>query len=138
MKYINKIVNGDCYKLLKDIPDKSIDLVVTDPPYRIHADSGGGIHNNRDWLKKVHDSNLDEFDPILFLSEIKRVLKTFNAYIFCSKDLLIDYISFANENSTSACGFRERVMDSPRAGRATLAGKLKVSSTPLAWRRPSR
>lgn len=99
MKYINKIVNGDCYKLLKDIPDKSIDLVITDPPYRIHADSGGGIHNNRDWLKKVHDSNLDEFEPILFLSEIQRVLKTFNAYIFCSKDLLTDYISFANGNN---------------------------------------
>ena len=24
---------GDCLELMKDIPDKSIDLVVTDPPY---------------------------------------------------------------------------------------------------------
>jgi DNA modification methylase len=45
---------------------KSIDLVLTDPPYRIHADSGGGLHKSRDWLKKVHDSNLDNFDPKFF------------------------------------------------------------------------
>ena len=26
---------GDCLELMKDIPDKSVDLVVTDPPYKI-------------------------------------------------------------------------------------------------------
>ena len=26
---------GDCLELMKDIPDKSIDLIVTDPPYNI-------------------------------------------------------------------------------------------------------
>ena len=26
---------GDCLELMKDIPDKSIDLIVTDPPYLI-------------------------------------------------------------------------------------------------------
>lgn len=34
---------GDCLKLMKDIPDKSIDLVVTDCPYRIVQ---GGCSNN--------------------------------------------------------------------------------------------
>ena len=26
---------GDCLELMKDIPDKSIDLIVTDPPYNV-------------------------------------------------------------------------------------------------------
>lgn len=26
---------GDCLELLKDIPDKSIDLILIDPPYNI-------------------------------------------------------------------------------------------------------
>jgi site-specific DNA-methyltransferase (adenine-specific) len=30
---LNKILLGDCYELMKDIPDGSIDLVLTDPPY---------------------------------------------------------------------------------------------------------
>ena len=28
-----KLLHGDCYELLKEIPDKSIDLVIIDPPY---------------------------------------------------------------------------------------------------------
>jgi DNA modification methylase len=30
---INKIYNGDCLEVMKNIDDKSIDLVITDPPY---------------------------------------------------------------------------------------------------------
>lgn len=33
--YINKIICGDSQKILKQIPDNSIDLIVTDPPYGI-------------------------------------------------------------------------------------------------------
>lgn len=40
MLEINKIYLGDCLDYLKDIPDKSVDLVLTDPPYGISADKG--------------------------------------------------------------------------------------------------
>ena len=33
--YINKVLCGDCLDLMKGIPDKSVDLVLTDPPYGI-------------------------------------------------------------------------------------------------------
>lgn len=32
-KYLNKIIQGDCLEVMKDIPDKSVDLTVTSPPY---------------------------------------------------------------------------------------------------------
>lgn len=32
---INTIQLGNCYELIKDIPDKSIDLIVIDPPYEM-------------------------------------------------------------------------------------------------------
>ena len=28
---------GDCLELMKDIPDGSVDLILTDPPYKIGA-----------------------------------------------------------------------------------------------------
>ena len=31
-KMLNKIINNDCLEVLKDIPDASINLVLTDPP----------------------------------------------------------------------------------------------------------
>lgn len=46
-KYLNKIVQGDCLELMKEIPDKSIDLVLTDPFY---GSSGrdGSVHLEND------------------------------------------------------------------------------------------
>ena len=30
---VNKIYNADCLDILKQLPDKCVDLVLTDPPY---------------------------------------------------------------------------------------------------------
>ena len=38
----NTITNKDCLKYLKTIPDNSVDLVLTDPPYFIGFDGGKG------------------------------------------------------------------------------------------------
>lgn len=57
---LNKIYNNDCLEVLKEIPSESIDLVVTDCPYRIIAggvrtelkdDECSGILNKRDYSK---------------------------------------------------------------------------------------
>ena len=32
-KWLNKIIHGDCLEVLKQIPNQSVDAVVTDPPY---------------------------------------------------------------------------------------------------------
>jgi len=37
---LNRIYQGDCLPLMKEIPDKSIDLVITDPPYGIGEAAG--------------------------------------------------------------------------------------------------
>lgn len=36
----NSLILGDCLALLSRLPDASIDLVVTDPPYGINYNSG--------------------------------------------------------------------------------------------------
>jgi len=38
-KFLNKIICGDCLEVMRDIPDKSVDLVLTDPPYGIDFQS---------------------------------------------------------------------------------------------------
>ena len=38
---INTIQLGDSYELIKKIPDKSIDLVIIDPPYQFCAGGNG-------------------------------------------------------------------------------------------------
>lgn len=38
-----KLYHDDCLKILPTLPDKSIDLIVTDPPYLISATNEGGV-----------------------------------------------------------------------------------------------
>ena len=40
METNHKIIMGDCLKVLKDIPDESIDLVFADPPYNMSKKNG--------------------------------------------------------------------------------------------------
>lgn len=45
MGFVNSIIQGDCEEVLKDLPDDSIDLIFTSPPYADQRrGSYGGIH----------------------------------------------------------------------------------------------
>lgn len=92
MKYeemIDKIILGDCMDYLKNIPDKSIDLVLTDPPYGINADKGvGGFGASPNKAKKYND-NWDSITPVKeVFDELLRVGKKviiFGANYFTDK-----------------------------------------------------
>jgi site-specific DNA-methyltransferase (adenine-specific) len=45
--FINKIICGDVLKVMKEIPDNSIDLVVTSPPYNLKNSTGNGMKDGR-------------------------------------------------------------------------------------------
>lgn len=49
---INQVVMADCLEAMKLIPDKSIDLILTDPPYGIGED-GGNKNRRRGYAAKV-------------------------------------------------------------------------------------
>lgn len=44
---INKIINADCLDILKELSDKSIDLVLTDPPFG-HNNNNGDLISRRE------------------------------------------------------------------------------------------
>lgn len=76
-KYINKIINADCLDILKELPDKCIDLVLTDPPYGIGEANGkntsrGKLAIAKDYGKKDWDNKIPEkeiFDEIFRVSK---------------------------------------------------------------------
>jgi site-specific DNA-methyltransferase (adenine-specific) len=43
--WLNRIHLGDCLKLMAQLPEGSVDLVVTSPPYNLRRSSGGGMRN---------------------------------------------------------------------------------------------
>ena len=98
-----KLYNGDCLEIMKQIPDKFVDCVVTDPPYLIKGNgfsAPAGKLKNRDIFKNNIKDMRDGFN-IEVLSELQRVLKKWNAYFYCNKDLLFELIVWF-KNNTSA------------------------------------
>lgn len=51
-QYINKIINADCLDILKQLPDKCVDLVLTDPPYGI--DYGGQLIKGEEYKTQTN------------------------------------------------------------------------------------
>jgi len=45
--FLNKIICGDVLKVMKHIPDSSIDLIITSPPYNIKNSTGNGLKDGR-------------------------------------------------------------------------------------------
>ena len=92
----NKILLTDAYESIKSIPSKSIDLIITDPPYEIE-----GIHNSgllKDRINGYHmellNSNLGKGIDYSILDEFVRVMKKINVYIWCNKEQIYGYLSY--------------------------------------------
>ena len=52
--FINKVICGDCLKILSEIPDGAVDAVITDPPYGINLDTTNK-NQHRSVLAKAKD-----------------------------------------------------------------------------------
>ncbi len=89
---INTIYHGDCLDLMKDIPDKSIDLVLTDPPYgigitgKVGGDKPFGSNKTRIRGGRIYEAkeyiSFDDSKPPdkIYFDEIQRISK--NQIIF--------------------------------------------------------
>jgi site-specific DNA-methyltransferase (adenine-specific) len=100
-----KVMNGDCLELMKDIADKSIDCIITDPPYGINYSAyrtGRGNIANDDNLSWVNN----------FCKECSRTLKKGNhLYLFFDPEHSAEFVLGLREN-----GFKIRnFLTIPRA-----------------------
>ena len=86
-----KLYQGDCLEIMKDIPNKTIDLVLIDPPYNIGKDK---------WDKWDTVEEYVEFMGKVFL-EIQRVLKDNGSFYFFHNDFLqiVELQNYINKNT---------------------------------------
>jgi DNA modification methylase len=90
---IEKLLNG-----------QKADLVFTDPPYKIETEGGcKGITGQALRKQGKQIEFISDFEPINFLNVLPILFenKKMNAYIFCNKDLLPDYLFWAKETGYS-------------------------------------
>ena len=93
-----KLIKGDSFEILQNIPSGSIDLVIADAPYEIATTGGGGSVNT---IKKL-DASLKDlkknqditegYDIDAFADIVDRLQGgNINAYFWCNKAQIPDY-----------------------------------------------
>ena len=92
----NHVYNIDCLEGLRMMPDNSVDLVLTDPPYALDNSDGigTGVAKDYKYLKEI-DYMCNGFD-LRILDECMRVLRG-SAFFFCSKDQIPMYVQYFAE-----------------------------------------
>lgn len=106
-----ELIKGDCLQVMKGMPSKSIDLIVTDPPYEVETQGAGFFGKKSDEYsinykgKKAYTyggeryvmkeiSNMSDGFSENILDELCRVMKKINIYIWCSQKQLFKLIDY--------------------------------------------
>ena len=82
-----KLFLQDNRQVMKNIPDGSIDLILTDPPYNISKYSSGNIYlpNRTPINNDIADWDKAEINPKDYVQEFRRILKPDgNIFVFTS------------------------------------------------------
>lgn len=105
---VDKIIQGDSYELIKKLPDKSIDLIVTDPPYEFtknkwFRNSERYVSVRKDLGDEMAESDCDKGVENEMLYQWCRVMKKINIFIWCNKWQLMQYMHYFIEEKK--CNF---------------------------------
>jgi site-specific DNA-methyltransferase (adenine-specific) len=94
----NIIHLGDCIELIKQIPDNTVDLILTDIPYNSVSKKGEDRAKYKGQLRKIDKEEADilTFDLDIFLDECYRIVKG-SVYIFCGKAQISPIYNFFDD-----------------------------------------
>lgn len=97
-QYIDRIINADCMEVLKQLPDNSVDIVVTSPPYNLKNSTGNGMKDGRGgkWANAALIDGYENYDDCMpngeyakwqheVLLELVRIIKDDGAIFYNHK-----------------------------------------------------
>jgi modification methylase len=84
-----KLILGDCLVEMKKIPDKSIDLVLTSPPYNLGSNHHTGAYRHQPYHDDMPEPMYKQ-QQIRVLSEIYRVVKDAGSLLYNHKNRIKD------------------------------------------------
>ena len=112
---MNTIINDDCLNVMKQVPDKYFDLVLTDLPY-----GECDVPNNGIWDKNTNMADMSKADKVTFnmqelLKEFDRICKG-SYYIFCGTEQISEIIKHFKKGHTTRLIIWEKTNPMPING----------------------
>lgn len=85
---LNKIYQGDALKLMSNLPDKSVDVLITDPPYGMSFQS----NFRNDKHKKITNDDDLRWLPVFVFHAYRLLKDDRQLYVFCGKQTIEVFI----------------------------------------------
>jgi len=136
-QFVNKIINGDCIEVMKTMPEGSIDLVCTSPPYGVniqydtHNDDmeiGEYLEFSKKWLTEAYRVLKDDGRMALNIPyEINRQLKGGRIFFVSEVYQIMKEIGF------KFFGIVDLEEDSPHRSKTTAWGSWMSPSSPYIY-----
>jgi site-specific DNA-methyltransferase (adenine-specific) len=136
-EYINKITHGDCVEVLKKIPNDSVDLVITSPPYNVGIDYDEHVDDismedywdfTRKWLKGVYDTLKDDGRVAINIPYEINVRERGGRIFFVS-----EFYQIMKEIGFGFFGLVDLDEDSPHRSKTTAWGSWMSPSAPYIY-----
>jgi site-specific DNA-methyltransferase (adenine-specific) len=135
--YINKVINGDCIKVMGEMPEGSIDLIVTSPPYGVniaydtHDDDmeiNEYLEFSKNWLTEAYKVLKDDGRIALNIPyEINRQEKGGRIFLVSEVYQVMKQIGF------KFFGIVDLEEDSPHRSKTTAWGSWMSPSSPYIY-----
>lgn len=88
----NKCYNIDCFEIMKEMKDKSVDFILTDIPYEEVTRETNGLSQMKS-LDNLGDADAKTFELSEFLPEAYRICKN-SLCIFCGREQFSEIFSY--------------------------------------------
>lgn len=124
--FINKIICGDAVEIMKLIPDGSIDLVVTSPPYNLKNSTGNGMKDGRGgkWANAALQNGYSHHDDCMPHED----------YVKWQRECLNEMMRIIPENGAIFYNHKWRVQDGLLQDRQDIVNGFPVRQI-IIWRR---
>jgi len=126
-EYLNTIICGDCLTVMKEMPDNSIDLVVTSPPYNLKNSTGNGMKpctTSGKWANAALQNGYSHYDDNM----------PHNKYVKWQRDCLTEMFRLIKENGAIFYNHKWRVQDGLLQDRQDILSGFPVRQI-IIWRR---
>jgi len=126
-EYLNKIICGDCLTVMKEMPDNSVDLVVTSPPYNLKNSTGNGMKactTSGKWANAALQNGYSHYNDNM----------PHNKYVKWQRDCLTEMFRLIKKDGAIFYNHKWRVQDGLLQDRQDILSGFPVRQI-IIWRR---
>lgn len=125
-EFLNKIICGDAVKIMKQIPNNSVNLVVTSPPYNLKNSTGNGMKDGRGgkWANAALQNGYSHYNDNMPHKE----------YVKWQRDCLTEMFRVLSETGAIFYNHKWRVQDGLLQDRQDIVSGFPVRQI-IIWKR---